>query len=118
MLDTDPAFDEESENTMILHLVTFRWVDGVTDERVSALTEALLRMAEGIDVLRSYVAGANLHLRPGGADYAVAAVVDDAAALEAYLDHPLHAAVYSEHLGPMIADRSAVQLPLTSGTLT
>lgn len=103
---------------MILHLVTFRWVDGVTDERVATLTEALNRMAEGIDVLKSYVAGANLHLRPGGADFAVAAVVEDAAALDAYLDHPLHAAVYRDHLGPMVADRSAVQLPLTAGTLT
>jgi hypothetical protein len=103
---------------MILHLVTFRWVEGVSEERVAALTEALLRMAEGIDSLRSYVAGPNLHLRPDGADYAVAAIVDDAAGLDGYLDHPLHKEVYRDHLGAMIADRSAVQLDIADGSLS
>jgi hypothetical protein len=103
---------------MILHLVAFRWKGDVTDDTVTSLTEALLRMAAGIPALRSYVAGPNLHLRPQGADYAVAAIVDDAAGLDAYLDHPLHAEVYREHLGAMIADRSAVQLEISAGSLS
>lgn len=103
---------------MILHMATFRWKKEVTADAVTALTEALNTMARGIPELRSYVCGAGLGLRPGGADYGVAAIVEDAAALEAYLNSPLHLEVYEKHLGKMIEERSAVQLPLASGTLT
>ncbi len=99
---------------MILHLATFRWNSDVTPKQVQALTEALEQMASRIESLRSYTAGPNLQLRPG-ADFAVAAIVDDAASLDAYLDHPAHKEVYDTHLGGMIAERTAAQLPLTSG---
>ncbi|WP_400994748.1 Dabb family protein [Agromyces sp. GXQ0307] len=101
---------------MILHIATFRWKDDVTEADVADLTEALLDMASRIGEIRSYTAGPNLHLRPGGADYGVAALVDDAAGLDAYLDHPEHKAVYDRLLGRMIAERTAVQLPLAEGS--
>ncbi|MDQ2661060.1 MAG: Dabb family protein [Actinomycetota bacterium] len=100
---------------MILHIATFRWKDEITEADVTALTDALTEMAGGIPEIRSYAAGPNLHLRPGGADYGVAAIVEDAAGLDAYLDHPAHKAVYEKHLGWMIAERSAVQLPVADG---
>lgn len=100
---------------MILHLATFRWRDDVTPEAVDALTAALRSMAAELPVLRSYVCGPTLGVRPGGTDYAVAAIVDDAEALVAYIDSPEHAAVYEKHLGGMIAERSAAQLPLADG---
>jgi hypothetical protein len=103
---------------MILHIAQFTWKPEVTEEEVVALTVALTRMAEQIPAIRSYVAGSNLRLRPSPSDYAVAAIVDDAEGLAAYLDHPLHAAVYAEHLGRMIAERSAAQLPIEAGTLS
>lgn len=102
---------------MILHLASFRWVDSVTDDDVTRLTAALTAMAAQIPELRSYVAGPNLHLRPSGMDYAVAAIVDDEPALHAYLDHPAHAQVYADLMGDMLADRAAAQLPLTAGQL-
>lgn len=102
---------------MILHLATFRWREGVTADAVTALTEALTTMAAGIPELRSYVCGEGLGLRPGGADYGVAAIVDDQAALDAYLDSPAHAEVYQQQLGDMIAERSAIQLPISGGAL-
>lgn len=101
---------------MILHLATFRWKDTVGDADVEAVTTALQAMAAGIPEIRSYAAGPNLHLRPGGADFAVAAVVDDAVGLDAYLDHPEHKAVYEKFLGWMIQERAAVQLPLAEGS--
>lgn len=100
---------------MILHIASFRWTSDVTDDDVAALTSALMSMAAGIPEIRSYVAQPNLHLRPGGADYGVAAVLEDAAALDAYLDHPAHLAVYERFLGWMIAERSAAQLPIAEG---
>jgi hypothetical protein len=103
---------------MILHTATFRWKDEVTEADVAALTAALQSMAAGIPELKSYTAGPNLHLRPGGMDYAVAALVDDAAGLDAYLDAPAHAAVYERHLGWMISERAAAQLPVTEGSFS
>lgn len=100
---------------MILHLAVFIWNEDVTDADVDDLTAALTAMAEGIPELLSYAAGTNLRVRPGG-DYAVAALVEDEAALTAYLDSPAHLAVYEQHLGRMIAQRSAAQLPLASGS--
>lgn len=103
---------------MILHIANFTWNDSVTDDKVEAATAALLEMAAQIPSIRSYAAGPNLHLRPGGKDYGVAAILDDAAGLDAYLDHPLHVAVYNDHLGSMIAERAAVQLPLAEGSFS
>jgi len=97
---------------MILHLAAFTWKEDVTPDDVAELTAQLREMAAQIPELRSYRCGPNLRVRPSPADYGVAAVVDDAAALEAYLDSPLHAAVYERLLGRMIADRVAVQLDI------
>jgi len=101
---------------MILHTAVFTWNDDVTDADVQALTDALLSMAAGIPELKSYVAGPNLKLRPGG-DYGVAAIVEDEAALAAYLDSDAHQQVYADHLGKMIATRIAAQLPISDGSL-
>lgn len=102
---------------MILHIAVFEWNDSVTKADVDAVTEALTDMARGIPQLLSYTAGPNLRLRPGG-DYAVAAIVEDAAGLAAYLDSPAHQAVYDRHLSRMIARRSAAQLPLAAGSFS
>lgn len=102
---------------MIVHLVTFTWVPSVGAEDVAALTRELRAMADELPMLRSYVCGENLRIRPG-ADYGVVAVVDDAAALEAYLDSPEHRAVYESRLGPMIESRQAAQLEVESAELT
>ena len=100
---------------MILHLASFRWKGDVTPDDVAGLTDALRAMAAGIPELRSYLCGESLRLRPGGADFGVAAIVDDEAGLSAYLDSAAHADVYERYLGRMIAERSAVQLPVGDG---
>lgn len=101
---------------MILHLATFRWKEDVTPADIDALTVALTEMAGAIPEIRSYAAGANLHLRPEGWDYGVAAIVADSAALDAYLDHEAHRAVYRDFIGRMLAERTAVQLPIQEGS--
>ncbi|MEU1970695.1 Dabb family protein [Microbacterium sp. NPDC019599] len=97
---------------MILHLALFTWRDDVTPDDVADLTRQLEEMAEGIPALRRYDCGENLRLRPSDADYAVAAVVDDADGLTAYLDSEAHKAVYDRILGRMIQHRQAAQLDL------
>ena len=96
---------------MILHLALFTWKEEVTDDDVAGLTAALRAMAGQIPELVSYECGPNLRLRPG-ADYAVAALVADEAALAAYIDSDAHAEVYRQHLSRMIATRAAAQLPV------
>jgi len=108
--------EEKGQDVMILHIAAFRWKEEVTEADVSALTDALMAMAEGIPEIRSYVAGANLHLRPAGSDYGVAAILDDQEGLDAYLDHPDHLAVYEKFIGWMLAERAAVQLPISEGS--
>jgi hypothetical protein len=102
---------------MILHLAAFVWKDDVTTDDVAELTTALRAMADGIPELRFYECGESLRLRPGGADFGVAAVVDDEAGLSAYLDSDAHNAVYESLLGRMIESRLAVQLPVVGGAV-
>ena len=102
---------------MILHLAAFTWKDDVTADDVAALTTALRDMADGIPELKFYECGESLRLRPNGADFGVAAVVEDEAGLSAYLDSGAHAAVYENLLGRMIASRLAVQLPVDGGAV-
>ncbi len=100
----------------VLHIASFTWKPDVTDADIEAVTAALYEMRAQIPEILSYVAARNLHLRPGGADYGVAAIVADQAGLDAYLDHPLHLAAYEKYLGWMIDVRSAAQLPIDSGS--
>jgi hypothetical protein len=99
---------------LILHIASFRWKDEVTPADVTAATDALRSMAAGIPELRSYVCGENLRIRPG-VDFGVAAIVEDEAALGAYIDSPAHKEVYEKFLSWMIADRSAAQLVVGDG---
>jgi hypothetical protein len=100
---------------VILHLAAFTWKQGVSADDVVALTADLRAMAGGIPELISYECGENLRLRPGGADYAVAAIVADQAGLDAYLDSAAHHAVYENHLSRMLDQRMAAQLPVPEG---
>jgi hypothetical protein len=95
---------------MILHMAFFTWNPDVTASDVADLTAELRAMAGALPMLHSYECGDNLRLRPSDVDYAVAAVVEDAAGLEAYLDSDSHKSVYDRILGRMIATRAAAQL--------
>jgi hypothetical protein len=102
---------------VILHVATFRWKPTVTEEDVAGLTADLRAMARSIPEIRSYVCGTNLRLRPG-ADFAVAAVVEDEAGLSAYLDSEAHRQVYADWLEWMIESRDAAQLDVEQAVLT
>lgn len=101
---------------MILHIAQFTWKPEVTQADVDAVTVALKEMAAKIPQISSYQAAANLRVRPSVSDFACAAIVANADDLAVYLDHPLHKAVYDEYLARMIAERSAAQLPIESGS--
>lgn len=97
---------------VIMHLVTFTWRPGVTNDDVVAVIEALTSLPEQIPELLSYNFGPDLGLREGNADFAVAAVVESPETLPAYLDHPEHLRIIKEFIAPLIAIRQAVQIEL------
>lgn len=117
----DPSFPQShdrpaaEEHVMILHLVFFRWQDGVTDDDVETLSDMLRDMAASLPMLTSYECGANLRVRPSDVDYAVAASVDDEEGLVSYLDSDAHRRVHERMLQRMVRDRSSVQLHITDG---
>jgi len=101
----------------ILHIVTIKWKPEVTEADVQAATDFLVEMRQQIPEIKSYILGPNLHLRPAGADFGFAAIVETPEDLDTYLDHPLHLEAYAKHLSKMVAERNAVQLSIESGTL-
>lgn len=98
---------------MILHCVTFTFVEGTTPQQVEAVTAALAQLPGQIPALLRYEHGADLGVREGTADYAVAAWVSDAEELTGYLDHPAHVAAVGTMLASLVASRQAVQIAVS-----
>jgi hypothetical protein len=103
---------------MIMHIVTFRWKAGVTDDMVGPAADALSALAPTIPEIVGYWHGPDLHLRPGTADYGVVAVVKTAEDLPKYLDHPEHLRIVSELLAPLTAERMATQIDVGDSPLS
>ena len=101
---------------MIAHIAIFTWREGAEPDTDEIATR-LVSMAAGIPAIRFYRAGANLRLRPNGADFAVIAVVDDAAGLDSYLDAPAHIDVVAHSITPHLGTRQAVQLDIAGPDL-
>ena len=95
---------------MIMHLAIFSWREGTTDEDIARVEAALARMPRVVPALRRYHFGRDLGLRPRTADFAVVAVLERAD-LARYLDHPEHQRVVREVISPLLASRTAIQLP-------
>jgi Stress responsive A/B Barrel Domain len=94
---------------MIMHIAIFTWREGTGREDVERVEAALARMPGLIPALREYHYGSNLGLRPGTADFAVVAVVEQAE-LTTYLDNPEHQRVVREVISPLLATRTAIQV--------
>ncbi|GAA0386920.1 Dabb family protein [Streptomyces luteireticuli] len=94
---------------MIRHLVLFKLNEGVDrdDPRVLAGVEAFERLDGAVPELRFWECAWNISDRPIAYDFAVNSAVEDAEALQRYLDHPAHraaAAQWREFATWVIAD--------------
>ena len=94
---------------MIRHVVLFRWTPEATAEQKRRVAEELSRLPALVPSLRDYRLGANLGLKPGNFDFAVAADFDDVDGYLAYRDHPEHQAIVTEFIQPIVTERAAVQ---------
>ncbi|MFF5450864.1 Dabb family protein [Streptomyces sp. NPDC012950] len=79
---------------MIRHLVLFKLNDGVDrdEPRVVAGVEAFRALGERIPELRFWECDWNITDRPIAYDFAINSAVEDADALQRYLEHPAHQA--------------------------
>jgi hypothetical protein len=95
---------------MFRHVVLFRWSAAVDDEARAEVSDALGELGATIDTVRAYTYGPDAAINDGNFDFAVIADFDDADGYLAYRDHPAHRRVVTEILGPIVAERAAVQL--------
>ncbi|WP_435189581.1 Dabb family protein [Streptomyces sp. bgisy126] len=79
---------------MIRHLVLFKLNDGVArdEPRVVAGVEAFRALGKQIPELRFWECDWNITDRPIAYDFAINSAVEDADALQRYLEHPAHQA--------------------------
>ena len=101
---------------MFRHVVMFRWKDNIDTAATTQPLEALRRLPDLVETLRSFSVGRDAGINEGNFDVVVVAEFDDRDGYVAYRDHPEHVRVAREHLGPLIADRAAVQYDLDGGT--
>jgi hypothetical protein len=93
-----------------MHIVVFKWKDGVSVDHVIALRAALSELPERIPELLSYEHGPDLGLFAGNGDFVIKALVASPEDLDRYLTHPSHRALVRRHAAPLLADRMAVQI--------
>lgn len=96
---------------MILHIVLFKWKEGVTKDQVDALDAAMAKLPTAIPELKALHWGSDLHYRDGNADWALAALFENQADWQAYQVHPAHQAVVQNFAAPILASRNAIQMP-------
>lgn len=87
----------------------FRWTPDASDEAKAAVTQGLDRLPEQIEVIVGYHHGNDAGLAEGNWDYVVVGDFVDTAAYVTYRDHPIHRALITEHIAPILAERAAVQ---------
>ena len=75
----------------------------------AALVDALRSLPAQIPEIVSYRTGRDLGLRDDTADVAIVGEYADEAAWRAYLAHPAHRAVVTDHVEPLVAHRQSVQ---------
>ena len=99
---------------MILHIVLFRWKEGISSDQVDALSREMARLPDVIPELKYLQCGPDIHLqtRNPGFDYGIVAHFIDESAWHLYFDHPAHKAVVLQFANPIVEQRASVQIHL------
>lgn len=98
---------------MIHHVVAFRFKPEVTSAQVATLGSELQTFAANLPGLAYYACGADLQLREGNDDFAVAAIFETEDALMSYLNHPGHLDIVARHVTGKVAEKHGAQFSLT-----
>ena len=97
---------------MIRHIVLLDLQDSATDTDRSAILDALATLPDRIPTVRHYTAAADAGLVDGNADICAMADFDDVAGYETYRDHEAHHQVIADHIKPVLAGRTAIQVEI------
>ena len=95
---------------MIQHIVLFRFKPGTSDLTIRATGDALRGMQGKVPEVR--VVRWTRNLAPSAVEYpwVLTVEVDDMAAVERYLAHPVHQGVVTEHIAPVREARLAIDV--------
>lgn len=96
----------------VAHLSHLRWKPDATADEIDRVGAELATLPGRLPGLVYYAFGPDLRLRDDNADYAVLGVFADAGAYDAYATDPEHLRILREVISPILASRSAVQLPV------
>ena len=95
----------------LCHLVTFTFKARTPTVAITELSAALDGLSMRAGAI-SYSHGQDRKIRPGNADYAVAAIFHDETAFDAYITSPEHLRIVDELVTPHLQSRSAVQFSI------
>jgi hypothetical protein len=95
---------------MIRHVVVFTWSESADEEARIRAVSALRRLPEDVGGMSAMTVAEDAGLTPGNAHAVLIADFPDAAAFARYAADPAHQAVLAEHVRPVLAARSAVQI--------
>ncbi|MEX2293481.1 MAG: Dabb family protein [Acidimicrobiales bacterium] len=91
----------------------FRWNDAADPESRRAVQVALDGLPAQIPEIRTYRFGPDAGIAEGNWDFVVVADFANQAGYEVYRDHPAHQAVIVDRIGPLVAQRAAVQMTVS-----
>lgn len=94
---------------MFHHVAVFRFHEGIPDDAVEALRQALDALPGEIPEIVRYRVGAALGLVDGSWDFAVLAEFADESGWRAYAQHPAHLAASERYVKPIVAEMARVQ---------
>jgi|APDOM4702015159_1054818.scaffolds.fasta_scaffold271310_2 hypothetical protein len=95
---------------MIHHIVCFRFQKGTTAEQIAAAGEALLAMQHAIPEVRGVRWSPNLAPSADEFSHVLTVILDDMAAVNRYLQHPVHLQTVSRCLAPIREARLAIDI--------
>jgi hypothetical protein len=95
---------------MIRHVVVFTWSESADPGRRKGAVEALRRLPEDVGGMTAMTVAEDAGLTAGNAHAVLIADFPDAEAFSRYASDPVHQAVIAEHVRPILASRSAVQV--------
>jgi hypothetical protein len=94
---------------VITHIGVLTLAPTATDDQRTAITEGLAALVGQVEGLVSARTATGLGIRPGTADVIFEMTFSSREAWEAYGDHPLHKAIVTEHIGPVLQDKVFLQ---------
>jgi hypothetical protein len=97
---------------MIRHIVLLELTSSATEDDRSAIIDALGTLPDRIPAILDYRFGVDAGLADSNADIGVTADFRDSAGYHDYATHEAHLDVIAEHITPVLASRTAVQIEI------